>query len=153
VPTITLVLFGVGFVDRGTVAFARLRGWVQRAMRRGDRTLDGAGPDGHDSSHGVETDLLLALSFLVAVGPFFLEKTPIFGGTKHWLPAYPALALFAGRGFDRVVKAMRQALPNLGEGTKLAAQTGLLVSVAIAPLAETVHSHPFGLSAYVPLVG
>ena len=29
----------------------------------------------------------------------------------------------------------------------------LFASVVAAPLAETAHSHPFGLSAYVPLVG
>jgi hypothetical protein len=34
-----------------------------------------------------------------------------------------------------------------------AAEAGLFASVVAAPLAVTAHSHPFGLSAYVPLVG
>ena len=35
----------------------------------------------------------------------------------------------------------------------LGGQAALYASVLAAPLAVTVHSHPFGLSAYVPLVG
>ncbi|MEZ4307133.1 MAG: hypothetical protein R3F14_03700 [Polyangiaceae bacterium] len=34
--------------------------------------------------------------------------TPIFGGTKHWMTAYPFVALFAGVGFDDVVRAARR---------------------------------------------
>jgi hypothetical protein len=101
----------------------------------------------------LETDLLLALSFLVAVGPFFLPKTPIFGGTKHWLTAYPALALFAGRGFVLVREAMRRALPALAAVPPAAAEAALFLSVTLAPVLVTAHAHPFGLSAYVPLVG
>jgi 4-amino-4-deoxy-L-arabinose transferase-like glycosyltransferase len=155
VPTIALVLFGIGAVDRGAAMFARfatLRA-LPGAMGKGPATGDGTGRDERAQSQGIETDLLLALSLLVAVGPFFLAKTPIFGGTKHWLPAYPALALFAGRGFELVLTAMRRALPSLGGAAWLAAKTGLLASVTIAPIAETAHSHPFGLSAYVPVVG
>src|ERR1700685_3460512 len=35
----------------------------------------------------------------------------------------------------------------------LGAQAALYASVLAAPLAVTAHSHPFGLSSYVPLVG
>jgi hypothetical protein len=101
----------------------------------------------------LETDLLLALSFLVAVGPFVLPKTPIFGATKHWLTAYPALALFAGRGFVLVREAMRRALPALAAVPPAAAEVALFVSVTLAPVLVTAHSHPFGLSTYVPLIG
>jgi hypothetical protein len=101
----------------------------------------------------LETDLLLFLSVAVSVGPFFLPKTPIFGGTKHWLPAYPALTLFAGRGFEMVLEAMRRALPRLEGRRWIGAQAALFASVLAAPLAVTAHSHPFGLSAYTPLVG
>lgn len=134
VPTVTLVLFAVGAVSRAA------------ANVRRDAPVDRRG-----------TDLLLFLSIAIAVGPFFLPKTPIFGGTKHWLPAYPALALYAGYGFDRILKAMRRALPQWLEGSnrgrRLGAQAAVFASVLAAPLAETVHSHPFGIAAYVPLVG
>jgi hypothetical protein len=142
VPTVTLVLFVTGAVDRCLAAGRRLR-----AAIGGPR----AGGPGADRG---ETDMLLALALAVPMVPFFLEKTPIFGGTKHWLTAYPALALFAGRGFDLALSAIRRALPNLG-GPAAAWGTcaGLLGSVVLAPLAETVHGTPFGLSTYVPLVG
>ncbi len=145
VPTITLVLFGVGAVERAAAATRRLVSWARETL--------GQAPDPAAQRDRRETDLLLALSMAVAMGPFFLSRTPIFGATKHWLPAYPALALFAGRGFDRIVLAMRRALPALGNARMRAAEVGLFASVTVAPLAVTAHSHPFGLSCYVPLVG
>ncbi len=148
VPTITLVLFGVGAVERAVAATRRLVSWARERVKG---TREARGPEARRDRR--ETDLLLALSMAVAMGLFFLSKTPIFGATKHWLPAYPALALFAGRGFDRVVLAMRRALPTLGDARMRAAEIGLFASVTLGPLAVTVHSHPFGLSAYVPLVG
>src|SRR6185295_13274929 len=36
---------------------------------------------------------------------------------------------------------------------RIGALVALYASVILAPLAVTAHSHPFGLSAYVPLVG
>ena len=58
---------------------------------------------------------LLAPLFVIA-----LPSSPIFGGTKHWLTAYPFLALFAGLGFVAVVERARDfsldgpALADLG---------------------------------------
>ena len=138
VPTVTMLLFAVGCVDRA------------RAQAR--RLLAGAHTTGVERDTR-ETDLLLGLSLAASVGPFFLSTTPIFGGTKHWMPAYPVLALFAGRGFDVVVTAMRAALPRVQGAAWAWTQTGLGACVVAAPLAVTIHSFPFGLSAYVPLVG
>jgi 4-amino-4-deoxy-L-arabinose transferase-like glycosyltransferase len=157
VPTTTLVLFLSGATESAVRALARLRAWGVALLRWPSRSPQRAATrpaaERDSGARGVETELLLALSFLVAIGPFFLSTTPIFGGTKHWLPAYPSLALFAGRGLDLVVSAMRRTLPGLGASKWLATQAALVTSVVAAPLAETVHSHPFGLSAYVPLVG
>ena len=73
------------------------------------------------------------------------------------MPAYPALALFAGVGFDRVLRAMRRVLPELRPTWSPArlrtAEVGLFASVLVAPLAVTAHACPFGLASYVPLVG
>ncbi len=164
VPTVTLVLFGVGAVERGAAAFQRIARWARgkwdRAHEAGSRSGASrvarnlaAALVGRSDSDRLETDLLLFLSLAVAMAPWLLPRTPIFGGTKHWLTAYPAMALFAGRGFDRVTVAMRRALPALEGRRWLGAQAALFASVIAAPLAVTVHSHPFGLSAYVPLVG
>jgi hypothetical protein len=141
----------VGASDRIRVAFNRLRPWLSATVKRATQVVDGDAPP----RDRAETDLLLALAFFAAIGPFFLPKTPIFGGTKHWMPAYPFLAMFAGRGFVIIADAMERALEQwkLDDTKRLAARVGLVVSVIIAPLAITAHSHPFGLTSYVPLVG
>ncbi|HLK37853.1 MAG TPA: glycosyltransferase family 39 protein, partial [Polyangiaceae bacterium] len=136
VPSVTLALFAVGAFDRASAGLARILPW--RSQPPADRG---------------EADVLMALSFCAAVAPFFLPRTPIFGGTKHWLPAYPILALWAGRGLDLVVGAARRALASLAPSKLAAAEAALVATVVLAPLAITAHSHPFGLSAYVPLVG
>jgi 4-amino-4-deoxy-L-arabinose transferase-like glycosyltransferase len=145
VPAVTLLLFFVGAIDRGHVGARRLRAWVLALFRF--RVSDAPPRDPR------ETDLLLLLSFAVAIGPFFLSKTPIFGGTKHWMPAYPVLALYAGRGFDLIASAMHRALPTLSARMRLGAEALMVACVTLGPLAVTAHSHPFGLSSYVPLVG
>jgi hypothetical protein len=150
VPTITLLLFGVGAFDRVRVGARRFYAWLRERIKRLPEMRGDAAP--RDPN---ETDVLLALGFLAAVGPWLLSKTPIFGGTKHWLTAYPFMVIFAGRGFEMVRAAMTRAL----EGRKLrpelarAAHVALFASVFAAPLGITAHSHPFGLSSYVPIVG
>jgi hypothetical protein len=145
VPGITLLLFVLGVADRGRVAWVRLRAWALDAVGKQEGPAPPRDPR--------ETDLLLALAFCVAIGPFFLPKTPIFGETKHWLTAYPVLAMIAGRGFDLVASAMERATAAWDARRRAAAHTVLVVCVLAAPLAVTAHSHPFGLSTYVPLVG
>jgi hypothetical protein len=145
VPTITLVLFGVGAVDRAAIGARRLRGWVA--------SLLGRAPTGGEAGDPRETDALFLLAIAVAIGPFFLPKTPIFGGTKHWLPAYPFLALLAGRGFDLTWAALERAVASLSSRVAYAARAGLWASVLLPPLVITIHSHPYGIAAYVPLVG
>jgi hypothetical protein len=152
VPLVTLVLFLIGAWDR---LRALVRGWWPsvKAFVRSQ-----AVPRVATDSAG--TDLLLFLAFCAPIAPFILlSKTPIFGGTKHWMPAYPFLALFAGRGFDLTWNALRRAwtdgVPALRERVNLLpyAQAALVALVLAAPLAEVIHSHPFGLSAYTPIVG
>lgn len=157
VPGITLLLFVVGGFERLRVALQRGRSWVLERVRSAGGAPDT--PDARDGSLNTATsdpratDLLVALSIAVAVSPFFLSATPIFGATKHWLPAYPGLALFAGRGFAVVAAAMGRALPSLQGPRWVVAQAALVLCVVVAPFAITAHSHPFGLSTYVPLVG
>ncbi len=145
VPTVTLVLFAVGAVERAAIGARRLRSWIAGWVGKGPASTEAGDPR--------ETDALVLLSIAVAVGPFFLPKTPIFGGTKHWLPAYPFLALIAGRGFDLTRAALERAIPSLSLRASLAARAGLWASVLSPPLAITIHSHPYGIAAYVPLVG
>jgi hypothetical protein len=152
VPAVTLLLFFVGASERATAAGRRTYGWAQSKL---SWVLPGPRAPSHDLEpvDGSEKDLLIALGLLVAISLFFLPKTPIFGGTKHWLPAYPFVALLAGRGFDLVRTAMHRALAGIPRAKPLACDAVLFASVLVAPLAITAHSCPFGLSSYVPLVG
>ena len=134
VPAITLVLFFVGAFDRARVLVKRLI----------------AAPVVDDKT---EIDVLLFLSFAAPLAVFLLPATPIFGGTKHWLPAYPFLAIFAGHGFDIVADKAELAIAAWDAMRREIAQGALIACVLIAPLVETAHSHPFGIGAYVPTVG
>lgn len=128
VPAITLVLAGLGLFDSA------------RAALRKDDT----------QRFSLDTFWLVGLG--VSYAPWLSTDTPIFGGTKHWITAYPFLALFAGRGFTLLaakVTSLHDALrarPN--------AVRGLLgASLVTGPLVMTLTAHPFGLSFYGPLLG
>jgi len=117
VPAITLLLAAIG----GSVA-------IQRRERRPDYAL-------------------WAVSILASYAPWLSSGTPIFGGTKHWLTAYPFLCLFAGLGFTRVMAAFHGLRPRLTQ------PAALMACVLVGPITMALHAHPFGLSAYTPLVG
>ncbi len=143
VPTVTLLLFAVGAIDR-------LRDIVRRARAtyREDTSVGG------DRLH---TDALILLALAVPLAVFLLPRTPIFGGTKHWITAYPFLAILAGRGFELAWKAAEPLLAARvsleGATRKLGAQLAMVVVAFAGALAVTAHSHPFGLSSYVPFAG
>lgn len=141
VPTITLLLCGYGIAATAK-PFA---GTLRRVFRKPHRL--GA------SGERLGLDLL---AMLIPLGPFFLPATPIFGGTKHWMPAYPFMALFAARGIFFVGRGLnvwlRERFARLSIPPAVVSLL-LALSFVAGPIAETWHSHPFGLSAYVPLVG
>jgi hypothetical protein len=171
VPAVTLALFVVGAAERLRVVALRALGFVRRVLllvsgegRQASSTVapvlaeeEAAAsqrmhtehrPRAHDHA---QTDLLVFLSMAAPLAVFLLPKTPIFGGTKHWLTAYPFLALLAGRGFMRVAEALPKRFAT-GRPAMMA-RSALAAVVMLGPLLITAHSHPFGLSAYVPLVG
>ncbi|MFO0668289.1 MAG: glycosyltransferase family 39 protein [Polyangiaceae bacterium] len=145
VPTVTILLFLLGGGERIKTSLARVTAFF-RDKAAFLAAPDGRGPDG-------ATDLLIGLAFAGPLAVFFLPTTPIFGGTKHWMPAYPFLALLAGRGFDLARAAMDTWLAEKRPDWREAAPWALGVAAIVGPLAITKHSHPFGLSTYVPLVG
>jgi hypothetical protein len=91
--------------------------------------------------------VLWALCIAVSYAPWLSNETPIFGGTKHWLTAYPFLCLFAGLGFSRALAAVHQLMPRFAHPALVGA------CVVAPPIVMAWHAHPFGLSAYTPLVG
>ena len=162
VPAITLLLFGIGFcasfwhshgaqVARLLERFGQ-SSWLPRVALRDERRF--------------VAESLWALCLLVSYAPWLSSNTPIFGGTKHWLTAYPFLCLFAGRGFLIAAEKIQDlALPGLlryVERLKLELDVWwvrrglawlLAASVLVGPLVMTARSHPWGLSFYAPLVG
>lgn len=150
VPTVTLVLFAVGAIDRLKVLALRVVGGVFDAIGRDAPAVVKALP-----ADRLQIDLLIFLALAVPLGPFLLPRTPIFGGTKHWIPAYPFLAMLAGYGFDIVWRKIEALLAKRALDTrkKNLVLAGTVAAAFSGPLAITVHSHPFGLSTYVPLVG
>jgi 4-amino-4-deoxy-L-arabinose transferase-like glycosyltransferase len=98
---------------------------------------------------GRRTEVLWLGCMLAPMLAIALPTSPIFGGTKHWITAYPFLALFAGWGLVAII-----------ERAELEAWAGLrwpswafAVLCLLPGAAETAHSHPFGLSHYTPIAG
>ncbi len=133
VPGITLVLFGVGVLHYVAL-------WRGRSPDQASAELQGP---------VARSDLALwAVGLLLSYAPWLSSSTPIFGGTKHWLTAYPFLCLFAGLGFKLLAGALeRVAVRPRALGIAAAA------CVLVGPAAMTLHAHPFGLTFYTPLVG
>jgi hypothetical protein len=128
VPFVTLVLFGIGLLDS------------VRAALRGD------------DPKRLSLDAFWLVGLGVSYAPWLSSDTPIFGGTKHWITAYPFLALFAARGFVLVARelaalgARLRARPDVVRGA-------LGAVLAAGPAVMTFGAHPFGLSFYAPVLG
>ena len=86
------------------------------------------------------TWLLWCVALAAHYAPWWSTSTPIYGGTKHWISAYPFLCLLAGLGACAVGRALSK--PAL-----------TAASVLVAPFALALSSHPHGLSSYTPVVG
>ncbi len=160
VPGITLLLFFVGLATRARARLSALLGAAMkdRSARIARWTANMPAPRFDPGS----TDLLWLLGLVVNYAAWTSPNTPIFGGTKHWMTAYPFLALFAGCGFAAVVRELRRELLRHRRRftwAVAAARPALPVtllagaSMIAAPAAETFHAHPWGLSAYTPLAG
>lgn len=81
-----------------------------------------------------------------------LPSIPIFGGTKHWLTAYPFMALLAAMAWGRLWMRARVLLRAWPKLLRVAPAIVLLAMLAPGTWA-TVHGHPFNLSQYAPLAG
>ena len=160
VPVVTLVLAGLGLA---AAARARLGYPLARLFARVGVARAWASRVRAPAPDPAATELLWFLGIAAIYAAWLSPKTPIFGGTKHWMTAYPFVALFAGAAFAAVVRRARVELQRLGRdrarawlgrlgrGPLPAAALG--AAVIAAPAAETLHAHPWALSAYTPLVG
>jgi hypothetical protein len=142
VPAITLLLFLIG------AAMAALAALGRRPLGKKLSFV----PATDEPARLGAPELLWVLSILVSYAPWLSSGTPIFGGTKHWITAYPFISLFAGVGFLHVCRALRKLAPERWRRPNLV-EAATLPCVIAAPIAITLHSHPWGLSSYTPLVG
>lgn len=130
VPLTILVLALIGLVHRRAALAPPWR------TRRGDPT-------------DTRADVLWLGCLAAPLLAIALPSSPIFGGTKHWITAYPFLALFAGWGFVAVTDLARGPL-----STERRWPAWTFAALFLAPgLVQTTHSHPFGLSHYTPIAG
>jgi 4-amino-4-deoxy-L-arabinose transferase-like glycosyltransferase len=138
VPVATLLLGVVG-VAQGAAGFAPpwSRRWWPKSWGTDDDVL--------------RTAVLWLGCMIAPVLIFSLRTTPIFGGTKHWFAAYPFLALFGARTFSHVADVV--AAWARSARLRLAVPALVAAVLLAAPLAETAHSWPFGLSYYTPIAG
>jgi hypothetical protein len=157
VPTVTLALAVAGLWLHFRAPIAASIAWARRRAR-------GAAHRASAWSDATGADLFWLIAIAVCYSAWLSPKTPIFGGTKHWMTAYPFLCLFAGSAFAEVVRAARASLLRLrGSPTARARfasvargplpELALAAAVLVAPITETIRSHPWGLSSYSPLVG
>ncbi|MEM9074491.1 MAG: glycosyltransferase family 39 protein [Myxococcota bacterium] len=134
--TVVLALLGVGFRLR-----AMLPEWLVRRWKS------------ETKADAARTDVLLAGSLLAPLLMIALPSSPIFGATKHWFPAYPFLAMYAGFGFWRVIHSFRHGLGARLPQARYTARALATFVLLLPPAIETVHSHPFGLSHYTYAAG
>lgn len=140
VPTITLVLFVLGLVRSG-LDLPFLRRVVRLPLAEGSALR-----------HAFSTRTLWLLCILTSYAPWLSSSTPIFGGTKHWITAYPFLCLFAGTGFQWALTRISEMAPAALRRFR-APEALLFASVITGPAIMTLHAHPWGLSAYMPIIG
>ncbi|RAL22897.1 hypothetical protein DL240_08365 [Lujinxingia litoralis] len=125
---------------------ARMRAWLDALRQR--RLPPPGDPRG--------TAMLFLINFLFPIALIARPETPIFGGTKHWMPAMPFLAIVAGIGVAWLAREAARALPTPGQTKPFiyATLAGLLFLTTLAPAAlATRNNHPFGTSYYNELIG
>ena len=149
VPAVTLLLSAIGvslaLARAWRVRFGRVASFVRARLGRASARA-AVSPE---ERRAFSNELLWLLCVLVSYAPWLSTNTPIFGGTKHWITAYPFLCLFAAVGFER----MRQAVREIVRLPRVATDLLVTACVVAAPVAITLHSNPWGLSSYTPLVG
>ncbi len=152
VPTVTLAAAFVGFV---AVLAMLARPLLQRVRPRLGARLAGSplAPSlGLATPAGV--GLFWCAGLTINYAAWLSPSTPIFGGTKHWLTAYPFGALFVAAGVALSLRALRLAARRTWAESSAPLLAPLVAACLVAaPVAESARSHPFGLSHYVPLVG
>lgn len=136
----------------GRTAWQALSG-IGAARRRPVAAVAADAPAGR--APGLTSFLLL--NFLVPFAVIAHPSTPIFGGTKHWMPGVPFLMIFAGIAFDRILSALDDLGTRhaAGRGRALRGLLALAVAAAfVVPAArDTLRGHTNGSTFYNAFFG
>ena len=121
--------------------------WTARWRDEDEETQTDASP----STPRRATGWLILFNALFPLALISSPETPIFGGTKHWMPAMPFLAMLAGFG---VVWAARRVAEHVTSAPARVALHATLAAAVLVPAGvELANNHPFGISYYNELVG
>ncbi len=93
---------------------------------------------------------LMMLSLAVSMGVFLLPGTPIFGAEKHFMTAFPTIAVLAALG---LCAAARRAAAAWQRGSEQTWLLGLAAPVVFAAAVETFDAQPYTLTHYNALAG
>lgn len=100
----------------------------------------------HREQLAAHVDIIMALGPILLIS---LPSVPIFGGTKHWITAYPFCCLLMGRSLAALKERMQ--LDKNRWGNRLSyASLALLLSPAVI---DTWRSHPHQLAQYAGWMG
>lgn len=138
---------------------------VAGALERRDGWLFGETPAADGTCAELRGwDRLVLLSALWPMALISMPGTPIFGGTKHWMPAFPFLLLIGARGVQALWRRLAQGPSpqplalEAGEvwrpGPLARAAAWLLALVLLVPAAQaTAETYRDGSAYYNELVG
>ncbi len=152
VPATILLSGAIGtlYYLRNNGTLERLQSWTTALRERKLLRTPTSDPRG--------TGLLLAINFLFPITLISLPNTPIFGGTKHWMPAMPFLAILCGAGAvfaaQEAVKALKERFPQTKRLVPAPALSALLGLCVVGPaIYATAHNHPYGTAYFNELAG
>ena len=152
IPVVILIAFGIGAVH-----YIRKSGQWGRLKEMADALRNRRWPEPDNDADWRGTGLLLAINIACPIALISMPDTPIFGGTKHWMPAMPFVAIVAGIGVVATVRGLRPIVETLtGRFSHLAMPvvTALLAAAVVVPAAyATAVNHPHGTSYYNELIG
>ncbi|MEZ4462878.1 MAG: glycosyltransferase family 39 protein [bacterium] len=102
----------------------------------------------YSPSTNMQLGLLFFINIVFPIALISMPDTPVFGGTKHWMPAMPFLAILAGLGC--VWSAQRLRFDGMRQHAAVAAAA---LALTVPALLQAAHIHPFGTGYYNEFIG
>jgi 4-amino-4-deoxy-L-arabinose transferase-like glycosyltransferase len=142
VPGTILLAFVAGLLGLWPQGRAWLDRWAQAIS-------EWSLPERYPDAKGTHALIVINLIFPIAL--ISMPDTPIFGGTKHWMPAMPFMAIIAGFGVQYVSRVIADWL-SIRRAAFVGSAMAMLAALGPAVYA-TAHNHPFGTSYYSEVIG